>query len=61
MAKKYVQGVVFENQIKYWQDKLSDFENIQLPLDKARPTEINYAGENVYFKIELEVTKQLKS
>jgi amino acid adenylation domain-containing protein len=54
-------------QLNYWQDKLNEYETLNLPTDKPRANRIDYHGKDIYFKIDeytslalRELAKELK-
>ncbi|MDO6709056.1 condensation domain-containing protein, partial [Photobacterium sp. 1_MG-2023] len=59
--RKYLLGAVREQQLSYWQDALSGYETLNLPTDKPRPAALDYAGQNLYFSLPVEVSTALKS
>jgi amino acid adenylation domain-containing protein len=49
--RNYLTGERLNNQISYWKNKLTDFEKLNLYIDKLRPSQINYLGKEVYFDL----------
>lgn len=56
----YLTGDVLANQINYWKTKLSGFENLALPTDYVRPSQVNYQGAETYFTINEETSRKLR-
>ena len=56
--KEYLQGEILEEQVDFWKSSLEGYENINLPLDKQRPSKITYAGDNLIFTISKELSKK---
>jgi amino acid adenylation domain-containing protein len=44
----------------YWKNKLTNYEQLVLPLDNPREDEFNYEGANNYFTVDTEVSNQLR-
>ncbi|PWN68629.1 hypothetical protein C1631_018305, partial [Chryseobacterium phosphatilyticum] len=59
--RNYLTGEKLDQQIGYWKDKLSGFQNLDLATDFKRPAQISYEGENIYFSLDAEQTKKLKN
>ena len=49
--RNYLTGERLNNQISYWKNKLTDFEKLNLYIDKLRPSQINYLAKEVYFDL----------
>jgi len=58
--RDYLRGEVFNQQVNYWLNKLKDYMPLQLPIDKVRPTKINYHGKTISFILDEELSAQLK-
>ena len=58
--KNYLQGQVLEQEMKYWKDKLSGIEALDLHLDKQRPLQIDYKGQNVFFELDEHLSNDLR-
>lgn len=56
----YLSGARLEEELSYWKDKLKDYEPLNLMTDKVRPSQINYHGESVKFKIDQEISQGLR-
>ncbi|MCS4304598.1 non-ribosomal peptide synthetase, partial [Chryseobacterium sp. BIGb0232] len=59
--REYLSGDRLENQIGYWKNKLDDFQNLELPSDFKRPSQISYEGENLYFNLNTEQGEKLRA
>ncbi|PNW15244.1 hypothetical protein C1637_02115, partial [Chryseobacterium lactis] len=59
--RDYLTGDRLNKQIDYWKDQLHDFENLDLPTDFRRPSQISYEGENIYFSLNTEAGEQLRA
>ncbi|HEY4326480.1 MAG TPA: amino acid adenylation domain-containing protein [Mucilaginibacter sp.] len=57
--RKYMSGVVLENKLAYWKEKLEDVAPLQLPLDYSRPTIFRLRGATHSFHIDEELTARL--
>ncbi|XLS29491.1 amino acid adenylation domain-containing protein [Flavobacteriaceae bacterium M23B6Z8] len=58
--RKYLEGAVFENELKYWENQLQNAAPLKLPTDYARPALQSTAGAMVKYQIDKSVLKQLK-
>ncbi len=58
--KKYLQGDVFESQKLFWINKLSGYDNLNLPLDQKRPSKFSYVGDNFRFDLSKEIAEKAK-
>ncbi|WP_415839117.1 amino acid adenylation domain-containing protein, partial [Pseudoalteromonas byunsanensis] len=59
--KDKLQGSYFDNLQAYWQAYLSDFEELELPIDYPRPKQFNYAGKDHLFTIDAELSSKLRT
>ncbi|UHO38305.1 amino acid adenylation domain-containing protein [Chryseobacterium capnotolerans] len=59
--REYLSGQRLEQQINYWKDQLEDFQNLDLPTDFRRPSQISYEGENLYFSLDEEQSEKLRA
>ncbi|KFF74864.1 hypothetical protein HX13_12830 [Chryseobacterium sp. P1-3] len=59
--RNHLTGERLEQQIGYWKNKLSGFQNLDLATDFKRPAQISYEGENIYFSLDAEQTQKLKN
>ncbi|MFT6834183.1 MAG: hypothetical protein ACJA0H_000209 [Francisellaceae bacterium] len=51
----------YKRKQKYWLDKLAGFEDLQLPLDKSRPTVFSYKGKDINFELDKKLSSELKN
>ena len=58
--KEYLQGKILEEQVAFWKSSLEGYENINLPLDKQRPSDTSYAGDNITFTISKELSEKAR-
>ena len=58
--RKYLSGERLSRQLRYWESKLRGYEALNLITDKRRPTEIDYAGKDIYFEINKETSILLR-
>ena len=58
--RSYLSGERLELQIKYWKNKLSGFNSLNLPTDKPRPALVSYAGDEVEFNLSPECSTRLR-
>ncbi|WP_246723076.1 condensation domain-containing protein, partial [Aliikangiella sp. G2MR2-5] len=58
--REYLQGETLKQLQEYWQQALSGYETLQLPLDKARPSTIDYRGNDVDFILDEQLSEQLR-
>ncbi|UHO38304.1 amino acid adenylation domain-containing protein [Chryseobacterium capnotolerans] len=59
--RNYLTGERLDQQIGYWKNKLSGFQNLDLATDFKRPAQISYEGENIYFGLDADQTQKLKN
>ena len=59
--RSYLTGEVLEKQIRYWKDKLSGYQTLELPTDYARPADTDYRGSSEYFKLNKAVSGRLRA
>ena len=52
---------ILEQQLKYWQQQLADYEPLNLPTDYPRPAQIDYTGSNVSFKLNSKLSQELRT
>ncbi len=57
--RKYITGEFLENQLNYWDSKLSGVPALELPTDFNRPAVQSVAGSSYSFKLERELAHQL--
>ncbi|GAA3937003.1 amino acid adenylation domain-containing protein [Chitinophaga oryziterrae] len=59
--RKYLSGKVLEEQLQYWNDKLSDTAALELPLDHPRPVIQSTRGAIASFRLDRRLSDQLKA
>ncbi|NEJ82878.1 AMP-binding protein, partial [Rhizobium leguminosarum] len=50
--RNYLSGARLDKQLSYWKNKLSGYESLNLLTDKARPSQIDYRGADIYFELD---------
>jgi amino acid adenylation domain-containing protein len=58
--REWLQGEALEEMLEYWRRRLSDIEELELPLDHPRPATPSYQGANRRFMIEVETAEKLR-
>ena len=58
--REYLQGEILQQQLAYWKEKLRGYEPLVLPINRSRPKEISYAGDDVLFSINESLSEQLR-
>lgn len=58
--RNYLEGEKLDVQLNYWKNKLAGYETLNLPTDKTRPVRMDYAGSNFNFKLNEELSQQLR-
>ncbi len=58
--RAYLKGEVLSRQLNYWKEKLSGFQNLNLPTDYPRPKTVDYRGEIELFNLSSKVSRQLR-
>ncbi|MEM5482196.1 amino acid adenylation domain-containing protein, partial [Pseudoalteromonas fuliginea] len=58
--KEKLKGNFLEKAQAYWQAQLSDFEELELPLDYPRPKQFNYEGKDHFFTLDAELSSKLR-
>ncbi|WP_323739349.1 amino acid adenylation domain-containing protein, partial [Candidatus Trichorickettsia mobilis] len=58
--KNYLKEERLEKQLNYWKNKLIDYETLCLVTDKPRPIEFDYKGEDIFFEIKANVSRELR-
>ena len=58
--REYLSGKILNTQLDYWKSQLCDYENLHLMTDKPRPLTMDYAGANVYFTLDEEISNKLR-
>jgi len=59
--KNYLSGQRLEEQLKYWRDKLENYEELNLITDKPRPNQIDYRGKYVHFELSKELSDKIRN
>ena len=57
--REYLDKKKQTEQLTYWKDKLKNYETLNLPIDKIRPSSIDYKGNNVKLKINNDLSSKL--
>jgi len=58
--REYLSGEILATQLDYWKNQLSGYESLHLMTDKPRPLTMEYAGANVYFKLDKVISAKLR-
>jgi natural product biosynthesis luciferase-like monooxygenase protein/amino acid adenylation domain-containing protein len=58
--RKWLEGDVLEDQLKYWRRQLAGGEPLELPTDHARPGVMSQRGGSVRFSLGAELNEKLK-
>jgi amino acid adenylation domain-containing protein len=56
----YLTGSRVQEQLHYWESKLNGYEDINLPIDKSRPSDYTYNGKVLYFSLDLPLVSALQ-
>ena len=56
----YLQGDVKASLLSYWEDMLSGYETLALPVDHARPARIDYSGATQSFSLDADLSAALR-
>ena len=60
--REHLSGAVLQGQVAYWQEALAGIPELhQIPTDRPRPPQQEYAGECVHVDIDAELTRKLKA
>jgi amino acid adenylation domain-containing protein len=59
--RTYLQGEVLSKQVDYWQNKLSNYQPLELPIDRTRPKKFDYSGQQEAFSIDRELSACLRT
>lgn len=59
--KAYLKSKKLENQLSFWKNKLSNYQDLTLITDKLRPSQVSYEGADVLCAIDKDTCEQLKS
>ncbi|MEL6558755.1 MAG: amino acid adenylation domain-containing protein, partial [Bacteroidota bacterium] len=57
--RNHLEGVVLENQLAYWENKLEGVSALQLPTDHARPAIQSVAGSTISFELNKAITTEV--
>ncbi|WP_440057005.1 amino acid adenylation domain-containing protein (plasmid) [Pseudoalteromonas sp. T1lg65] len=57
----YLTGEVLAQQQGYWENQLSGFDTLVLPIDHPRPSHIDYRGRDVLFELDVKLSEQLRT
>ncbi|KXO12876.1 Peptide synthetase [Moritella sp. JT01] len=57
--KKYLQGDILKQLLEYWKTQLSGYETLTLPMDRNRPTEMDYKGKDYNVILDANLSGQL--
>ena len=58
--RSYLSGERLKKELRYWKEKLGGYETLNLITDKTRATQIDYRGNDVYFKVDKETSDSLR-
>lgn len=58
--RSYLQGEILGQQLQFWKEQLAGYETLHLPVDKIRPTQLDYQGSDIYFTLEEDVSQKLR-
>jgi amino acid adenylation domain-containing protein len=58
--RHYLSGPVLSEQLSYWMERLSGYETLYLRTDKPRPAQVSYAGDNVRFVLDEQLSASLR-
>lgn len=58
--REYVKSNEVQLQLQYWENKLANYENLNLPIDKIRPSIFDYAGMVVDFELPVNLSRQIR-
>ncbi|AII12671.1 Non-ribosomal peptide sythetase [Lactococcus lactis subsp. lactis NCDO 2118] len=50
----------FAESLDYWEKEFKDFEQLDLPTDFVRPTQFDYSGDEITFKVSSRIYKKLE-
>ncbi|MGB5498859.1 MAG: condensation domain-containing protein, partial [Maribacter sp.] len=59
--RTYLTGEVLGQQLSYWKDKLSGYQNLELPTDHARPNQTDYRGAYQAFTLSKKTSEKLRA
>ncbi|WP_259305765.1 condensation domain-containing protein, partial [Bacteroides ovatus] len=58
--RAYLQNDILDNYLTFWKEQLTGYETLHLPTDKARPSHVSYAGEDINIDLGQELTTKLR-
>jgi amino acid adenylation domain-containing protein len=58
--RKWLDGEIFERQLKYWKEQLAQSEALEINADYPRPLIVSSRGATETFRVSSELTKRLK-
>lgn len=58
--RQFLQGDELKKQLDYWKKHLENYETLNLPTDRIRPSLIDYKGAYVNFSLEAELSNSLR-
>ncbi|MCC2644512.1 MAG: hypothetical protein K0R94_290, partial [Burkholderiales bacterium] len=58
--REYLSEEILAKQLDYWKAQLHGYDNLHLMIDKPRPLILDYAGANVYFNLDEDISTQLR-
>lgn len=58
--RAHLTGTLLENQLNYWKEKLSGHQQLELPVDFPRPSQMDHKGAAMDFSISKETSEKLR-
>ncbi|NRD71669.1 amino acid adenylation domain-containing protein [Shewanella sp. VB17] len=59
--RDYLLGGVGSQQLDYWREALSGYENLSLQTDRPRPAQIDYRGQDSHFTLDAGLSSELRA
>ena len=59
--RSYLTGGLLETQLRYWKEKLSDYQALAFPTDYVRPRQVDYSGSSQVFSFTCETSEKLRT
>ncbi|WP_344931053.1 amino acid adenylation domain-containing protein, partial [Aquimarina addita] len=59
--RKYLEGIILEEQLSYWEAKLRDVSTLSLPIDYVRPPIQSNEGASISFELDQELGYSIRS
>jgi acyl carrier protein len=59
--RQWLTGEVLDKQLSYWREQLADAAPLELPVDRPRPAQQTFRGEEFRFSISTELTEELQA